>query len=183
MKISKMSLTVCLLLTAILGGMSVALVSADDNMMTDQQIVRIRDNCLSAKNTLNQLHASDALLRVNRGQIYESMSTKLMSGFNGRVSSNRHDNSGLVSIKNGYDLKLNTFRSDYKTYEEHLSAAINIDCKKQPVAFYDAVATARNERVSVHDDIVRLNQYIDEYQLAVSQFGIDLQVPVGGIGN
>lgn len=172
MKTHKRLLFVVLTLAIILSGMSLISVAAE-NTMTNQQIDRILTNCVSTKNTLNQLHASDALLRVNRGQIYESMSTKLMNGFNGRVSNNNFDNSNLVSISTSYDMALNTFRLDYKTYEEHLASAIGIDCSKQPVSFYDAVALARSERSRVHDDILKLNQYVDEYKAAVVQFEKD----------
>lgn len=183
MKISKSSLSACLFIVVALSAITLMRVSAEDVPITDQQVTKIRDNCLSTKNTLNQLHASDALLRVNMGQIYESMSTKLMSGFNGRVSNNKYDNMDFVSIKNSYDSALNSFRRDYKTYEEHLSLAIGIDCSKQPVSFYDAVALARTQRVKVHDDILKLNQYVDQYKSAIDQFEKDHFTPIDGIRN
>lgn len=156
-------------------------VSAQNEPMTDQQIERIRANCVTTKNTLNQLHASDALLRVNMGQAYESMSTKLMDGFNGRVSNNHFNNTALVSATNSYNDALDTFRDDYKTYEEHLSAALNINCFDQPVAFYDSVATSRGDRNRVHQDIVKLNQYIDQYQSVVSGFEKDYSAATDGV--
>lgn len=140
--------------------------SADDSLMTDAQVTRIQANCFSAKTTLNQIHASDALLRVNRGQIYEFMTTKLMSRFNVRAASNNLDATDLVTITNNYNTALSTFISDYKNYEEQLSAALQIDCKKQPVAFYDSVTSARAKRVTVHSDVVLLHQYIDDYSSA-----------------
>lgn len=173
MKISRKLLSVCLVLTVVFSGVSLLSVAAEDTTITDQQVNRIRGNCTSAKNTLSQLHASDALLRVNMGQIYELMSTKLMDKFNSRVSSNDFDNSNLTSVFRSYNSALDTFRSDYQTYEEHLSSAISIDCLQQPVSFYDTVASARAERNRVHGDIIKLNQYIDQYQSAVSQFEKD----------
>jgi flagellar biosynthesis chaperone FliJ len=181
MKISKRLLLLCLILATLLSGVSLLRVSAQDDSMTDQQIERIRSNCVTAKNTLNQLHASDALLRVNMGQVYESMSTKLMSGFNGRVSSNHFNNSSLVSATNSYNDMLDTFRSDYKTYEEQLSQALNINCLNQPVSFYDSVMSARSVRYRVHQDIVKLNQYIDQYRSVVSQFKKDYSAAADGI--
>lgn len=158
-------------------------VSAVSNGITSQQIQRIRENCLSTKATLNQLHASDALLRVNRGQIYESMSIKLMSQFNSRIANNKMKNDKLVSATNKYNLVLDNFRSDYITYEEQLSSAINVDCLKQPVSFYDAVASANNNRKKVHGDIVELNKIIDQYYDALSQFEKDYQAKSKGGDN
>lgn len=181
MKISKKLLLTFLSLVIILSGASLFNVAAQSNIK-DQQIDRILSSCVTARNTLSQLHASDALLRVNRGQIYESMSTKLMSGFNGRVSNNDFDNSNLASILSSYDLALDTFRLDYKSYEEHLSAAIGINCSKQPTSFYDAVAVARSKRKQVHDDILKLNQYVDQYGAAIDKFEQDYLGKVYGAG-
>ena len=173
MKINNKILTIIFASVVVLGLTSFYNVSATDTPISNQQIDRIYGNCSQAKNTLNQLHASDALLRVNMGQIYESISTKLMTKFNSRVSNNKFDNNNLTSATNSYNSELDTFRSDYKKYEEQLNLAINVDCQKQQVSFYDAVALARTERNRVHDDIVRINQYIDQYQLAIDQFEID----------
>ena len=180
MKISKRMLAVCLVLATVLSGMTLLHANAQTAPMTSQQIERIRDNCVSAKSTLNQLHVSDALLRVNRGQIYESMSTKLMEKFNSRVASNGFSNIDLVSVTTNYGLMLDTFRSDYITYEAQLSSALNINCSNQPVIFYDTVSSARAKRNQVHADVVKLNQYIDQYQSAVNQFEKDYQVAADG---
>jgi len=173
MKISVKLLSICLVVAIIFSATSLLNVSAEDNTMTNQQIDRISGNCTLAKNTLNQIHASDALLRVNMGQLYESMSTKLMTKFNNRVSNNKIDNSSLSSVTGSYNSTLNTFRTDYKIYEEKLTSAIKIDCIEHPVQFYDAVSLARSDRSRVHEDIAKLNQYIDQYQLAVNQFETD----------
>jgi len=170
MKIPKKITAVGLLIVSLLSLAVFARAGAVSSSLSDQQIQNIRENCLSTKTTLNQLHASDALLRVNRGQIYESMSIKLMTKFNDRVASNNQDNSSLVDITSKYNSTLDSFRNHYMAYESHLSAAISIDCSKQPVSFYDAVSVASSDREKVHSDIVKLNQSVDQYKAAVDEF-------------
>lgn len=170
MVISKKQLFIFAIIAMTLSCFFVFKVSAQNESITSEQTELIRSSCSSVKNTLNQLHASDALLRVNRGQLYEAIETKLMSGFNDRVLNNHYNNSDLVTITNNYGSMLDTFRADYITYEEQLSAAIDIDCSKQPVAFYDAVADSRTKRQQVHADVAALNSFIDQYQLAVDKF-------------
>lgn len=174
-------LVLSLTIAVILSGLSLVYVSAQNALVTGQQIEQIQVNCLSNKNTLNQLHASDALLRVNQGQIYESMTTKLMERFNSRVASSRLNNDNLVVAVDNYKTALGMFRLDYKKYEEHLSAAISINCIEQPVEFYNAVADARILRSQVHNDVVILDQYIDQYQLSLDQFEKDYQSIFGGV--
>lgn len=138
--------------------------------MSDAQLARIRTNCVSAKNTLQQLRASDALLRVNRGQLYLSLSSKLMHRFNDRASSNHFDISGFQSVTQNYDTMTLSFIADYKAYSEQLTNAINIDCTKYPSDFYNAVALARTQRSQVHFDITKLNQYVGDYRTVFNVF-------------
>lgn len=163
------SLAVAVVVTGLIG----LRVMAFDNPLTDTQIQQISGSCLSTKNTLSQLHASDALLRVNRGQLYESMYTRLMDRFNNRAASNNINNDGLITVTKSYTAALDLFRTDYKSYEEQLAKSIKIDCAKQPVLFYGSVTLARTKRQQVNADIKSLNQYIDQYQSATAQFEKD----------
>ena len=147
--------------------------------LTDEQSSYIQANCLSIKGSLAQLRASDALLRVNRGQIYESVGTKLMSSFNSRLGNNSLDNKGLVSVTNQYQSALATFRTDNILYQQQLSDAIKVDCTKDPVQFHNAVASARTKRSTLHSDVIRLNQYIDDYRSAVNDFMLNFERVTG----
>lgn len=143
---------------------------AQDSLMSEAHIERIRSNCTEAKATLAQLHASDGLLRVNRGQIYDSISTKLMAPFNSRASLSRLDATQLVSVASAYERELTAFRTDYKAYEQQMSDILKIDCTKQPVAFYDAIAEARDKRLKVRQHVVALTKQINEYKTAFGNF-------------
>lgn len=133
-------------------------------LMTEAQIARIRSNCVEAQSTLNQLHTSDALLRVNQGQLYELVSTKLMAPFNARAALNKMDVASLINVLNDYDRELASFRVNYKLYEEAMSRTLKINCTNQPVAFYDSVSETRTKRKLVHTNVVNLKTNIQEYR-------------------
>ena len=173
----------CIALVFVLNNAFFLVASAQEDNISSQQTELIRSNCVTAKNTLNQLHASDGLLRVNRGQIYESMLTKLMDRFNSRLSSDSFGNANLVLTAGKYRDALDKFRSDYKSYEEQLSTTLSIDCSKQPADFYHAVVLAREERLQVHSDVVNLNGYIDSYKLDVIQFEKDYNFVADGVNH
>lgn len=132
--------------------------------MTEAHIERIRDNCVDAQSVLTQLHASDALLRVNRGQLYESISTKLMAPFNSRVALNKYDGSKLIEQSATYERQLDDFRSSYKSYDEAMTKALKINCVNEPVAFYDSVADARTKRQAVHQSTLALQETLQNYK-------------------
>jgi hypothetical protein len=146
-------------------------VSAQETMpLTNEHIQHIKDNCRAADRTLTQLHASDALLRVNRGQLYDLISTKLMARMNSRIALNRLDGAGLVSATAGFDSTLETFRSRYQSYEEQLSTTLHIECQNKPVEFYQAVQRTRELRGLVHEAIQGLGQYIGQYSREFDTF-------------
>src|SRR5690606_19742079 len=119
--------------------------------------------------------ASDALLRVNRGQIYESLASKLMDRFNDRLGSNSLDNKAMLTVTGSYRTQLNTFRSDYISYEQKLAAALAIDCTNRPAEFHTTVQEARKLRSTVHSDVVKLHQYIDDYRSSVGDFFLNYE--------
>ena len=141
-----------------------AVYAQSDGLMTEEHIARIRSNCIEAQSTLTQLHTSDALLRVNRGQLYESISAKLMTPFNSRATLNRLDVTKIVSVTASYERELMAFRANYKLYEEAISQALKINCTNQPVAFYDNVNDARIKRAVVHDNTTNLKNIIQKYK-------------------
>lgn len=138
--------------------------------LSDEQRTSIKANCLTIKNTMTQLRASDALLRVNRGQVYEAVSSKLMVRFNDRLASHSLDNRGLQSITTNYGNQLTGFRRDYEAYTRQLESALRIDCTQDPDGFHYAVESTRAKRETVHKDIQQLHRFISDYHDAVLAF-------------
>ncbi len=143
---------------------------AAEEPLTDEQKSHIRSECAQIKGSLNQLHASDALLRVNRGQVYEAISSKLMSPFNSRLGSAGFDNKAMATHTAQYAAALADFRADYIQYEQKVSSALKVDCQQQPQQFYKAIIEARELRKSVHGDVQRLHRVMSEYGTSVNDF-------------
>jgi hypothetical protein len=162
--------------TLLLAGVAARTVSAQaEPPMTEDQINVIRQNCVKAQSTLNELHASDALLRVNRGPLYENISTKLMAPLNSRIALNRMSGLKLTSTTLDYDRQLDTFISDYVQYEEAMSHTLDIHCVNQPVAFYDSLKDTRDKRQKTHADIVALNTSLRAYKANFEDFAKNIQ--------
>lgn len=182
MKILYRLAAVILIATVLLSVVAVRSASAQ-SVISQDQLNTIKANCLTIKDSLSQLHASDALLRVNRGQIYESINMKLMERFNARLGNNGYDSRGLSLTSSNYMSALNLFRSNYRAYERQLSAALRIDCEKQPGEFHTAVESARTLRLKLNGNIKSLNRYIDDYRAGVNDFLINYQRVSGDKGS
>jgi hypothetical protein len=156
-------------------GISTAVQAETTAPMTEAHIARIRANCVSAQTTLTQLHASDALMWVNRGQLFESLSSRLMVPFNGRIAKYTQRNVSLVQLASDYDSELTTFRSNYQQYEEAMTRTLKIDCQNQPVSFYDGVTDTRNKRAATHDSVIALQKTIQDYGTQFDIFANNFQ--------
>jgi predicted Zn-dependent protease len=150
-------------------------VQAQSQPMTEAHIEQIRANCIEAQTSLQQLHANDALQRIDRGRTYETISTKLMAPFNSRVSLARADSLNLTTITSQYERRLNDFRAAYKTYEESLSNVLKVNCMNQPVAFYDAVADTRTRRKEVYETTQAIKSSIREYRVEFGAFRVKFE--------
>jgi hypothetical protein len=163
-----------ILMSIVIAGITATLwyasVHAQATPMTDAHIQRIRTNCVETQSILSQLHASDVGLRVNRGQLYESISTKLMAPFNSRVTLNKYDGSKLIEQSTKYEQALNEFRVNYKSYDDAISKALRINCTNEPVAFYDSVTEARGKRTLVHQSVVKVQSLIQAYKAEFEAF-------------
>jgi cell division protein FtsL len=178
MKVKAKVAILCFVVVIVAVGLFFTKVSAQS--ATQQQITQIKTNCLSIKNTLNQLLVSDALLRVNMGQRYELVSTRLMDRFNSRVSGNCFNIDNLSVAANSYKNQLDNFRNDYIAYEESLASTIKIDCSNQPSEFYDSLVSTRVKRGQVYNDVTGLDYKISQYRSAVSDFESKYQSSSGG---
>lgn len=143
--------------------------------LPEEHLQRIRQNCVTAQTALNQLHASDALLRVNRGQLYENISTKLMAPLNSRIALNRHEGLKLAATTLEYDRQIDVFRSSYKQYEESMSRTLKINCGEQPAEFYQSVQSTRERRQRLHEDTETLTMLLRAYKTEFEDFAKDFE--------
>lgn len=133
-------------------------------MLTDVQIGLIRDNCHDVQSTLQRVQTSDALARVNLGQQYEIISTKLMAPLNSRISLNRLDGVDLAQTTVDFNNKLSDFRSLYQQYDQTMLRGVEMNCQNQPVAFYDTISLARQHRAAVRGIVEEMSGLVTKYQ-------------------
>lgn len=169
MKSVSLSLIALTVISVVFSGVSAY---AQQATMTDEHIASIKANCQQARASLAQLHANDALAYINRNQTYFSISDKMMARLNSRLALNRYDATQLVRTASDYNTALTRFRSTYKLYDDMVSDLLKMDCRKQPVEFYDRVSDARDQREKVHGAVLQLKMLIGQYGDAVTAFQV-----------
>ena len=134
----------------------------------------IRGRCDSIQSSLGRLHTSDALLRVNVGQTYNSISVRLMARLNSRLALNRIDSLETVEIANRFDQLRVEFAANYNDYETAMSSLVKIDCKQKPAEFYAQLLTTRDLRLRLAETVKLLNGSISDYRTAVERVKFSL---------
>ncbi len=132
--------------------------------ITPEKIARIRSHCVENQAALNRLHQTDAFLRNDRGNLYRTISDKLMVPLNRRLASNQLDGGALLTITADYNEAYTKFYDQYIQYDNALSKVLEINCTREPVAFYNALLIAREKR----NELSKTNQTIKDL---VRQYG------------
>lgn len=144
--------------------------AATTTTITPEVIARIREHCVENQAALNRLHQTDAFLRNDRGDLYRTISDKLMVPLNRRLASNQLDGGNLVTIAAEYDNEYDKFYSAYIDYDNALSKLLKIDCDNEPVAFYNALIEARAKRASLSQINQAIKDLVRQYGVGFSDF-------------
>ena len=132
--------------------------------LTDDQVEYIRNNCTDTQTVLRSLHSTDAVARINLGQQYEAVSTRLMAPMNSRIALNKLDGVELAKTTLAYNDEFDHFRKNaYPTYEKTVSSAISLACYDQPIEFYDTLSDALDKRKQVRTSVDKLSKLLGQY--------------------
>lgn len=167
------SFLIALMSLAAVGMFVVAAVPAfaqDEEPITQEKIARIRDHCVENQASLNRLHQTDAFLRTDLGDLYRTISNKLMVPFNQRLVANRLDGGELITVAAEFEAEYDRFYAAYIAYDNAMSELLAIDCAKQPVTFYNALLEARAERADLSEHNKKLKGLIARYGEEFTRF-------------
>lgn len=143
---------------------------------TEVIVSKIQHNCSDLKANLRQIHTNDALIRVNSGQIYNSIATKLMARLNSRLSINRLDGAVLIDTTSKFEKLRTNFATQYNNYDNTMADLLHIDCKKSPAEFYNKLQETRKLRSELAVTANQLAEYIATYRQGV----VDLSAQIKG---
>ncbi len=145
--------------------------------LTSEKRVIVVQTCVSAQTVMQKIQHNDAATRVNRGQAYETLISRLMTPLNTRSTSNGYNSSAtlLTDTTKRYQQSLDNFKDHYKSYDNAISSALKTKCKDKPEVFYGFIEDARRERQNVANDIAALNGLINEYRVNVLKLRSEVQ--------
>ncbi len=149
---------------------------AESDITPEKQAI-IVESCVGAQTVLQRIQHNDAATRVNRGQGYETLVSRLMTPLNSRATSGGYNNSAslLVDTTKRYQQALENFKDHYKQYDNAISAALKVKCKTDPTRFYGYVEDARKQRQSLAADVSNLSSLISEYRGNVVKLRSEVQ--------
>lgn len=143
--------------------------------VTPEKIESIKNHCTENQATLNRLHQTDAFLRTNRGELYRTISDKLMVPLNRRLASNQLDAGNLLTITADYNKEYRTFFDAYISYDNAMSELLRVDCNREPVSFYNALVDAREKRQVLSKSNQAIQDLIRNYGTEFTSFKKDYE--------
>lgn len=143
---------------------------ADVDLTPEKQTL-ITQNCVLSQTILQKVQHNDAATRVNRGEGYETVVARLMTPLNSRTASRGYNDAAttLIDVTKRYQDALDSFKNDYRDYDNTISSALRIKCQKDPSGFYNYIDTARKQRAQLTADISNLSALISEYRANVEK--------------
>lgn len=138
----------------------------------------VKAQCQSLKVTLRQLHTNDALLRVNVGQTYNTISAQYMARLNSRLVLKKLRSTEVVAITDKFEAQRRVFAERYNEYDSAISKLMAIDCKTQPTDFYAQLVAARDARHKLSSAVGDLNDSLTDYRVEVERLRDSLK---GGV--
>lgn len=130
---------------------------------------KIRSNCAAVRLVVRRIHTNDMLVRVNVGQSYNVISSKLMARFNSRAVLSQVDSTELVRLANDFEKMRKTFNSNFNTYESALTKLMRINCEEDSARFYDKLVEAREARAELRGNTQTMNELIVQYKKQVEK--------------
>ena len=131
----------------------------------DSEIIKtLERNCSSVRVTIKNIHTNDSLTRVNVGQRYNSISTKLMARLNGRLAINKLDSSKLVNITNEFESTRLKFNSNYNDYDTAMTDLQRANCSNNVADYYQKLTVAREARNKLSEDVKILDELLVRYK-------------------
>lgn len=137
---------------------------------TEEQISKVASGCADIKKHLTKLHSTDALKRVNLGQIYESISSDMMAKLNTRIVMNKLNGSELVSSAADFSENMKYFRENYKIYEQELKKLQDMDCASNGREFYLQLEKVRYQRKELNYNVSKLKEIANDYKKQLTTF-------------
>lgn len=131
------------------------------------QVRAIQSRCSSLRATMSRIQHNDALLRVNVGQAYNTLSSQLMARLNSRLALEKIDSTQLVSIAQRFESERKQFATQYNTYETLIAGLVKASCQEAPVHYYEQLIKARDARQDVGASVKSLDELIKQYRTAV----------------
>ena len=143
------------------------------------QVRAIQARCSSLHVTMSRIQHNDALLRVNVGQAYNTISSHLMARLNSRLALEKIDSAQLVSIAQRFEAERKQFAARYNEYETLITGLVKIQCRDVPGYYYSQLLKARDARQMVGTSVGALKELMVQYRTAVEGLKGTLQEASG----
>lgn len=126
--------------------------------LTEEKEAAIMGRCDSIKVALSNLRHNDSRTRVYLGRYYETILTRFIRPLNVRLVENNSSNVGLIENQNDFTTNKLKFANDFIIYSQAMEELTTMDCKNEPMSFYQKLTEVRRKRAVVETDTKKMRE-------------------------
>ena len=134
--------------------------------LSQDKLDTIKSRCSNSQFALEQIERRDAVSRINRGRAYDQL-LRQISAFNSRFAYNKISSPDLLQITSDIETAVDSFRSDYDTYDNDITSALHTDCKNDPRKYYEHIVQARVDRAAIGTQVQVISDLTEKYRAAL----------------
>ena len=105
-----------------------------------------------------------------------------MAPMNSRIALNKLDGVAVTQTTVTFNDEIDKFNSMYQQYEQTMQRALKLNCKDQPVSFFDTINLARDHRAAVRESVDTLSALLRQYNTQIESLRASAAAKVPGIG-
>ena len=135
---------------------------APKEIINEVQKDTIIDHCDTIKDNLKSVQRADSRTRVYLGRYYETILSNFITPLNLRLVENNISDAKLLDNQTNFAARRERFNSDFIVYQQVLEELVNINCKNEPVRFYEKLEVVREKRQTVNRDVTKLREMTGE---------------------
>lgn len=126
--------------------------------LSDDMKAAIVAKCDIVRENLVTLQHNDSRTRVYLGRKYEEIIGNYVTPLNVALVGKNLSTVGFIDNQNNMVATRDNFVIDYIEYQKELEELVNMDCKKEPVRFYDKLTVVRRKRTIVAEDVTKMRR-------------------------
>ena len=142
--------------------------------LSEDQTSAISQSCQTIKQNLKTLQKTDSRTRSYLGSIYQTFLSNYITPLNLSLIKHNRPSTDITGLYSDFLSVRTEFANKFTSYSQSFEELLNIDCKNDPINFYDKLEEVRKKRSSLNSSVKSLRTLLGNFYIATSKLKEDV---------